>query len=343
MATLYRRGDSYYLNWREDGQQYRRSLGKVDRQTAETLRAEKAAELRGLLTPTRGVTVGHILDDYLAWYAHARPTTYKRAVSALKPFRLAFDGLAAEAIPPQALERWGHQQTAKGSAQKALKLARAALKRAKDQRVIQRSPMDGVKILKPPVSRAPDYFRPEALDELDKTPHAALWRFLWNTGLRRGEIAKARRSDVRDGLLYVESTAEGRTKSGKWRAVPLNAEAVEALAHLGEDRLVEVHADTLGDWFTREARAVGLKGSLHWLRHTFCTILVQQGVSLHEVKRLAGHSSITVTEQYAHHAPGYGVTAVATMGAWRTAGGLGKHTGKHSGKPKALRPRSSAG
>lgn len=343
MATLYRRGDSYYLNWREGGHQYRRSLGKVDRQTAETLRAEKAAELRGLLTPTRGVTVGRILDDYLAWYQHARPTTYKRAVSALKPFRLAFDHLAAEAIPPRAVERWAFAQTAKAQAQKALKLARAAFRQAQAQRVIQRSPMDGASIPSPPVSRAPDYYRPDDLDKLDKTPHAALWRFFWNTGLRKGEMAKARRSDVRDGLLYVESTAEGRTKSGKWRAVPLNAEAMEALAHLGEDRLVDVHADTLGDWFTREARAVGLNGSLHWLRHTFCTILVQQGVSLHEVKRLAGHSSITVTEQYAHHAPGFGVTAVATMGAWREAGRAGKHTGKHSTKPKPLRPRSSAG
>lgn len=83
MATLYKRGPCYYLNWREAGVQYRRSLGKVDRATAEALQAEKAAELHGLLTPTRGITVDAVLAGYLTWYATARPATYKRALSAL--------------------------------------------------------------------------------------------------------------------------------------------------------------------------------------------------------------------------------------------------------------------
>lgn len=339
MATLYKRGDAYYLNWREGGQQFRRSLGKVDRGTAETLRAEKAAELRGLLTPTRGVTVGAVLDDYLAWYAKARPTTYKRALSALRPFRAAFDGLAAESLPPQAVERWAHGQTATGQTEKALKLARAAFRRAIRQRSLALSPLEGVSIPKPLTSRAPDYYRPAQLAKLDDAPHAAIWQFMVNTGIRRGEMAKARRSDVRDGLLYVESLPSGRTKNARWRAVPLNGDARKALKALGEDRLVDCHPDTLGDWFSSEAKAAGLPGSLHWLRHTFCTALVQSGVSLHEVKRLAGHSSITVTERYAHHAPGFGASAVATIAAWRNP----KAQKKAQGIAKSRRPRSSAG
>ena len=42
----------------------------------------------------------------------------------------------------------------------------------------------------------------------------------------------------------------------------------------------------------------------------------QQGVSLHDIKALAGHSSVAVTEIYAHHQPSYGRAAVPTMGAW---------------------------
>lgn len=317
MATLYKRGDAYYLNWREEGNQYRRSLGKVDRGTAETLRAEKAAELRGLLTPTRGVTVDAVLTDYLAWYEQARPTTYKRAVSALKRFRAAFDGVAAESLPPVAIERWAHAQTATGQAEKALKLARAAFRRAIKHRVLGLSPMEGVSIPKPLTSRAPDYYRPAQLTKLDDTPHAAVWQFMVNTGIRRSEMAKAVRGDVRDGLLYVESLPSGRTKNARWRAIPLNGEAKRALKRLGAERLVECHPDTLGDWFSVEAKAQGLPGSLHWLRHTFCTALVQSEVSLHEIKRLAGHSSVLVTERYAHHAPGFGASAVATIAAWR--------------------------
>lgn len=316
MATLYKRGPSYYLNWRENEQQYRRSLGKIERREAEAIRAEKEAELHGLLTPTRGVLIGQVLDDYLAWYKVHRPATYGRAISALKPFRAAHDHLPAESTPPLLIDRWLQRQTAIGSAEKALKLARAAFRRAIDQRVIRQGPMQGVVIPKSIVSRAPPYYRPEQVRELARQPHGALWIFMASTGVRRSEMAKARRSDVQDGMLLVESLATGRTKSGKWRAIPLSSHARAALRRLGDDSLVTAHPDTLGDWFLVERRAAGLSGSLHWLRHTFCTALAQQGVSLHEIKRLAGHSSITVTEQYAHHQPDYGRAAVDTMGAW---------------------------
>jgi integrase len=343
VATLYKRGPAYYLNWREGGVQYRRSLGAVDRETAQALRAEKEAELHGLLTPTRGVSVEAVIADYLAWYEKNRPTTYRRAKSALKGFREDLGAYAAESLPAKAIEAWAARHPAPGTAEKALKLARAAFRKKVAQRTLAHSPMDGVTITKAPISRAPDYYRPAQLKALYATPRGALWEFMAMTGIRRGEMAKARRKDVENGLLLVESTAEGRTKSGRWRAIPLNPEAKAALKGLGKDRLADVHPDTLGDWFKADATAAGLPGSLHWLRHTFCTILVQSGVTLHEVKRLAGHSSIAVTEKYAHHAPGFGRSAVATMGAWMQGGAGEKHTRKHSSAPKPRRPRSSAG
>ena len=126
----YKRGTRYYLNWREDGQQFRRSLGEVDRKAAEAIRAEKEAELHGLIAPTRGITVGAVLASYLDWYRTARPTTYKRAVSALRGFRAAHDHLAADSLPPAAIERWAAVQDAPGTTEKAMKLARAAFKAA---------------------------------------------------------------------------------------------------------------------------------------------------------------------------------------------------------------------
>lgn len=345
MATLYRRGDRWYLNWRHEGLQHRRSLGPIEKRAAEALRAEKEAELRGLITVTRGVTIGSVLRGYLAWYETARPATYRRAKSALMPMVERFDGIAAEGCPPAEIERWAATRTATGQTEKALKLARAAFRREIQQRRLRYSPMDGVRIAKPVTSRAPAYYQPDQLEALGKAAHGPLWLFLANTGLRRGELAKAQRSDVREGLLYVQSEPTGRTKNLRWRAIPLNRHALAALKHLGEDRLVTCHPDTLGDWFARDARGAGLAGSLHWLRHTFCTALVQAGVSLHEVKRLAGHSSITVTEQYAHHAPGFGRSAVDALAGWQN-----KLTNKHSRTRTAkktaenkTRPRSSAG
>ena len=57
-------------------------------------------------------------------------------------------------------------------------------------------------------------------------------------------------------------------------------------------------------------KKANLKGSLHTLRHTFASWLVQNGVDLYTVSKLLGHSSIKATEIYAHLSPNTFLTAV---------------------------------
>ena len=180
-------------------------------------------------------------------------------------------------------------------------------------RAVRENPFERVSLPKVITSRAPPWYTREQLQCLYSAPHGPLWRFMANTGVRLGEMGKAVRGDVRDGTLYIESSPTGRTKSGRWRWVPLSDPAIAALAQLGEGRLVTVHKDTIGDWYRKEAKGLGLPGTAHWLRHTFCTHLAQAGVSLHDIKALAGHSSVAVTEMYAHHLPGAGRAAIERL------------------------------
>lgn len=54
--------------------------------------------------------------------------------------------------------------------------------------------------------------------------------------------------------------------------------------------------------FKKFVRKAGLNERLHFhsLRHTFATCLVQSGVSIYEIQKLLGHSSIVITQMYSH-------------------------------------------
>lgn len=133
---------------------------------------------------------------------------------------------------------------------------------------------------------------------------APLWMFMAHTGLRRGEVIGLEKASVVGSRLLVESdpdeTGAGRTKSGKWREVPLNRYARWALRHL-PDPLVTVHKDTVSDWFKIDSERAGIGGHLHRLRHTFCAHMVMGGVPLRRVQVLAGHADYATTEKYYAH------------------------------------------
>ncbi|HEY6640341.1 MAG TPA: tyrosine-type recombinase/integrase, partial [Nitrospiraceae bacterium] len=71
----------------------------------------------------------------------------------------------------------------------------------------------------------------------------------------------------------------------------------------------------------KEAQLPGV--SLHTLRHTFISRLVQAGRPLPEVAALAGHRDIKMTLRYAHLAPSHlraGIQALEARTSQRPAG-----------------------
>ncbi|MEA9558423.1 tyrosine-type recombinase/integrase [Xanthomonas nasturtii] len=103
---------------------------------------------------------------------------------------------------------------------------------------------------------------------------------------------------------------KSRTKSGKWREVPLNRYARWALRHLF-DPVVDVHRDTISDWFSADAVNSGIGRSPHRLRHTFCAHLVIAGIPLRRVQIIAGYSDYATTEKYYVHLTPEGNAAAA--------------------------------
>jgi integrase len=144
-----------------------------------------------------------------------------------------------------------------------------------------------------------------------------------NTGMRRGELFDLMWGDV--DLQKKTVTIEGKTaKTGNTRHIPLNSEAIKILrAWYGQasgEGLVFISPATGSRfdniktaWSNLRTRAAIKDFRFHDLRHTFASKLVTAGVDLYTVKELMGHSTIQMTERYAHLAPEHKAKAVEVL------------------------------
>ncbi|HEY9126618.1 MAG TPA: tyrosine-type recombinase/integrase [Acidobacteriaceae bacterium] len=311
-VTVFWRGDSAYLNWRANGERNRPSIGKLSEREAEEYRAAKEAELNfGVRIISTAPPVRDFLISYLDWYKAEHPTTYSKAKSEVKRFIARFghrpiDSINAFEVEQYKVERLTVDKAAKETVGKEIRRLSAAFKRGIGWKLFDTNPVAGVTAPKGIRSVAVKFYDAKALDALyNANPmRAALWKFMAHTGARRGEMPRLTKDQVVRGRLHIESVPDendvGRTKSGKWRDVPLNKSALEALEQLPH-ALVSVHRDTLTDWFGADAKAAKIGGSLHRLRHTFGANLTMAGVPLRRVQILMGHSDYATTEKYYAH------------------------------------------
>lgn len=142
-----------------------------------------------------------------------------------------------------------------------------------------------------------------------------------NTGCRKTELLTLRWSDVNKDRRYILLRPEN-TKSNRRRAIPLNEKALAALRSRAAGNDTDwVFAGRNGqrvkalDWLFRKAvKSAGLEDfRIHDLRHTFASWLVSEGVELVKVRDLLGHTSISMTERYAHLMPNRLLDAVQVL------------------------------
>lgn len=137
-----------------------------------------------------------------------------------------------------------------------------------------------------------------------------------HTGCRKNELLqlKWKSVDFHRSIITVEAET---TKTGKRRYLPMNRSARDALSSLSRlsqevgslSEFVFVKSNGQPWRYPDRAfrKALALAGiedfTVHDLRHTFASWLVSEGVELIKVRDLLGHSSIRMTERYAHLAP----------------------------------------
>ena len=148
-----------------------------------------------------------------------------------------------------------------------------------------------------------------------KTDYSQPWLLLFSTGMRRGEYFNQDRRHIGRDEMRIISEPNARTKSARYRIIPLSDTAKQALEHHPKRGRIApaITPHSLCRAFTRDLDRVGLDGNLHCLRHSYCSHLVAQGVHMAIVKELAGHSTINVTEKYTHADPSQKKQAVVNL------------------------------
>lgn len=311
MATVYWRGKSAYLNWSQGGVQRRESLGRITPHEAEIRRQAKELELStGKRLFIASALFDAHLERYLTWHRTEFPDSHFRVAQIAEQHFGDFRGRALSQINQHDIEAWKVARlgsVSRGTVAKELRTLKAILSKAVEWREIERNPAEYVDAPRNLESEPIHWYTKAELAKLYKRHNGQVWRLMANTGLRRTEALQLRweHVDLKRGMLTVVSTQGARTKSGRWRQIPLSDAAKEALRKLkrlssGDHVLPRVMAESLSRNFADNARSLKLRGSLHSLRHTYGAHLVMAGVPLRTVQVLMGHASFVTTERYAH-------------------------------------------
>lgn len=137
-----------------------------------------------------------------------------------------------------------------------------------------------------------------------KLPWRLVVEFARETGLRKSELSRLKREDIRGAVLYVISTrARGHNKARKLRPFPLSQRAREILEQLPkrDDGFVFGKIPDPRSAFRTAAKAAGLERVwLHLFRHLFASRLAERGAGRHELRDAGGWSSTRMVDRYTH-------------------------------------------
>jgi integrase len=321
MPTLFKRSNGiYYISYLHNGKRRWKSTGESDRRLA--MRALEQLD-RSPAPRRHSPLLSEFRTELLASIrATFTPGTVLIYELALKRLQECLGDLPLQEISVRHVDLYKSRRAPEVSPVTLnieLRTFRAAFNRALSWELIERSPFAGVTQMRVP-STQPLHLSREGFTALLKVIDEDWFRDLVTiavcTGLRRGELLNVQWADIdfEHNSLLVQSSGDFRTKFGKRRLLPINATVSAILAstpfekrtgYVFNDHGKKLLESTITHKFKCYVRKAGIDNRLHFhsLRHTFATWLVKSGVNLYEVQKLLGHSSIKVTEVYAHLVP----------------------------------------
>ena len=141
--------------------------------------------------------------------------------------------------------------------------------------------------------------------------HKTMLSLIYSCGLRRSELLHLKPSDIdsKRGIVIIR-----QSKGKKDRIAPLSSKILEMLRAyylLSKPKIWLFEGQTVGEQYSEYSLQNVLKQALqkvqikkpvtlHWLRHSYATHLLESGTDLRYIQELLGHSSSKTTEIYTH-------------------------------------------
>ncbi|MBK7128006.1 MAG: tyrosine-type recombinase/integrase [Crocinitomicaceae bacterium] len=143
------------------------------------------------------------------------------------------------------------------------------------------------------------------------TKHRVMLSLIYSCGLRISELLALKPSDIdsKRNLVLIK-----QSKGKKDRVIPLSSKILELLRDYYvafKPKVYLFEGQNEGEQYTARSAQMVLKQALqktkinkpvtlHWLRHSYATHLLESGTDLRFIQELLGHSHSKTTEIYTH-------------------------------------------
>jgi integrase/recombinase XerD len=141
--------------------------------------------------------------------------------------------------------------------------------------------------------------------------HKTMLSLIYSCGLRRSELINLKHTDI-DSKRNIVIIRQAKGK--KDRIVPLSIKILDMLRdyfRLYKPKIWLFEGNEAGSLYSEQSlqkvlkqalAKVGIKKpvTLHWLRHSYATHLLEAGTDLRYIQEILGHSSSKTTEIYTH-------------------------------------------
>ena len=316
--AIYKRGKVWYYDILVGGRRIRRATKATDRRGAEIEAVLATRKQLGNPDGNAGMTLkSAIMQVYKEEWQHHK-SGLKMVNRTLKIVDI-LGNIPLQDMDEIAISKMAAYLSEQGLQQSSINRYRAYIRRVlnvahKKWRALDRVPyIQNTK----EVPKRFKVYSPEDEKLILSMPHPEfvdLAVILFDTGLRLSEALRLKMSEVdfTSNLITVWSDA---TKGDKTRSVPMTSRVRALLEHRTLPFAFKDEHEVERIWkrFRKKQRIEGGGWIIHAMRHTFASRLVQCGIDLYTVKELLGHSTITVTERYAHLNPQKLVKAMSVL------------------------------